>query len=185
MRKSVTLSPKTGTFKRPEVLRHMPSMRTAKYYLIAAGLVLISLVTPNRVQAQTYIYTFTENGSPGYSLTTDPISLVTASTTLYDSSLSSSYPSDPAYVTLDYGSNGGIWFEDPAGTGGGEYGAFFTLADFESVGTYSNITGTLQVTEVSPTPELSSGVLMLTGTGLFGVMLVMRKRIAKGLPQAT
>ena len=150
-------------------------------WLLPSLLLFLAIGAPI-VHAQTYIYTFTENeGSESF--TTDPISLVTAPTTLSDSSLSTSNPSDPGYVTLDYGSDGGIWIEDPTDSGGGEYG-LFSAADFESVGNYSNITGTLQVTEVLPTPELSSGVLMLTGIGLFGVMMVTRKRKAQGLTKA-
>jgi len=38
---------------------------------------------------------------------------------------------------------------------------------------------------ITPAPEPSTGVLMLIGVGLLGLMTVMRKRIAKGLPQAT
>jgi hypothetical protein len=46
--------------------------------------------------------------------------------------------------------------------------------------------GTAVVTDTSiATPEPGTSVLMLIGIGSLGLMMVLRKRIAQGLPQAT
>jgi PEP-CTERM motif len=70
-----------------------------------------------------------------------------------------------------------------------------TLSDpldssFDATGSgYSNIPGTWTcatcTTTPAPTPEPATGVLMLTGLGLLGLVMVMRKRIHLGHQQAT
>ena len=171
-----------------------------KIWWIVPVLVLIAVVGAPSASADTlftYAYTLSNNLTQTpytISWTTEPIPAVTIDTTLGGAALTAvsctgsfigigcSFSS----VELDAGNVGNqitySSFANSLGVDG------FPLADYGTAGTYTatNQVGspdTLVVTAVQ-TPEPATSVLMLLGIGLLGVM-VMRKRVAWGLPQTT
>ena len=160
-------------------------MRKSLWIILA--LLLVASVSPN-AHAQDFTYTVT-NTLPGYesSWTTEPISLELLSTDLAPADLVSTSVtgSEVAGCNVSSGVLDAFGYGEEITTFGGTTcaapyrvmvnGDGFRLSDYSTPGTYTGSYDTMVVTAVE-TPEPATFGLVLTGAGLLGFMMVMRKR---------
>ena len=148
--------------------------------------VLIVAIGAPYAHADSFVYTYTVTFDPalyGATFTTKPMQTVTMSTTLIAVDLRSYSLTGSFYLAsfdkfiLDYGGGGdqAILTSNGLGTASATYSSndMFPLIDYSTSGTYSSGIATLAVREV---PEPATLGLMLTGVGLLGLMMLMRKR---------
>jgi hypothetical protein len=165
-------------------------MRKSLWIILA---VLLVAIGAPYAHADSFVYTYTVTLDPavyGATFTTKPMQAVTTSTTLTPVDLASYSLTGSFYLgtldefILDYGYAGdqAILTSNGLGTASATYSGDdeFPLIDYSTPGTYSNgnRTDTLIVRE---TPEPATLGLMLTGVGLLGLMMLMRKRIGQRL----
>jgi PEP-CTERM motif-containing protein len=164
-------------------------------WTIPVLLLFAAIGAPNAHADTLYTYTFTSYG-PGVnnivlSWTTEPIIAVTGDTPLTAGQLTSAsltgtvlYPATILSVDLD---DSGLGDQETVLSDGILLGQDnFAIGDYSEAGAYISqpAPDEVDVLTVSAiqTPEPSTGALMLIG---IGIMLLMRKRIALCLPQAT
>ena len=160
-------------------------------------IILAVLVGAPYAHADSFVYTYTVALDPavyGATFTTKPMQAVTASTTLTTVDLRSYSLTGSFYLAsfdkfiLDYGGAGdqAILTSNGLGTASATYSGDdeFPLIDYRTPGTYSNGNGT-DTLIVRETPEPATLGLMLTGVGLLGLMMLMRKRMGQRFPQAS
>jgi hypothetical protein len=162
-------------------------MRKTLWIMLA--ILLVSIGAPNAHADGVYAITFSGTGAPTTSDLLDYNSTSTEFTTpslqiAYDGktiTLGNDYPMTPPSL---YPTDSFTWYSDPLD-------GVFELVDqsnFTPIVIYSGAisattaAGVDDVTLTAQTPEPSSVALMLAGIGL---LLVMRKRIGQGLPQAS
>jgi hypothetical protein len=166
-------------------------MRKSLWFTL--GFLFVAIGAPNAHADTLYTYTFTDN-NPNFptfanTWTTRPIAAVTAETDIAAANLAS-YSATGSYwegmglskVILDYAGIGAQDIFSPLGIDLIQ-ADYFALGEYSTPGTYtsSNTGDTLSVSAIQ-TPEPSTVALMLAGIGF---LLVMRKRIGQGLPQAS
>jgi hypothetical protein len=167
-------------------------MRKSSWIILVLSLFAAIGAPGARADSFTYSYTWS-SASAGMSFTTAPIAGVTMDTTVPAADLTAATNSGSwagcatTSVRLDVGGQGST----EAHLNGSACGVLtvdifdsYAQFDYTTPGTYTDAftKSTLVVTDVSAVPEPSSVAFMLVGIGF---ILVMRKRIAKGLPQAT
>jgi hypothetical protein len=167
-------------------------------WIIAVLLLFAAIGAPN-ARADTmdaYTYTIAFGSTIEWTWTTFPLAPVTGPTTILATALASYSPAETACsvsnpftsVTLDlgFGLQGAI--ETTCAIGGAVPSGSWTLAEYSTPGTYPRScsggfgTCTLTVVQATATPEPATVGLILLGMGL---VFVMRKRMAQGLPPAT
>jgi hypothetical protein len=162
-------------------------MRKSLWIMLAVMVVAVN--APN-AHADSFTYAYSNSGD-GISWTTEAIPAVTMPTTVLAADLTATSNTGfvagcvTSSVTLDANGDGGTaTFFSGCSTGAIELGDGFSIADYSTPGTYINsiTSSTLVVTAAAvATPEPSSVALMLLGVGAL-LLLVMRRRIAQGLP---
>jgi hypothetical protein len=160
-----------------------------KFLWFTLGFLFVVIGAPNAHADTLYTYTFTDTTNFADTWTTRPIAAVTAETDIAAANLAS-YSATGSYwegmglskVILDYAGIGAQDIFSPLGIDLIQ-ADYFALGEYSTPGTYtsSNTGDTLSVSAIQ-TPEPSTVALMLAGIGF---LLVMRKRIGQGLPQAS
>jgi hypothetical protein len=154
-----------------------------KFLWFTLGFLFVVIGAPNAHADTLYTYTFTDTTNFADTWTTRPIAAVTAETDIAAANLASYSALDGlSEVILDYAGVGFQGVITPLGTTVITFDNF-TIGEYSTPGTYtsSNTGDTLSVSAIQ-TPEPSTVGLMLAGIGF---LLVMRKRIGQGLPQAS
>jgi hypothetical protein len=165
-------------------------MRKSLWIILAV--LLVAIAAPD-AHADSFTYTYTDTVGDDFSWTTAAISAVSMQTTLPAADLTATSTSGPtagcvtSTVILDSGGFGSTdTFFSGCSTHGIANADGFALADYSTPGTYFGVgLGTMVVTAAVAAvaaPEPSSVGLLLAGIGL---LVVMRKRIGQGLPQAS
>ncbi len=167
-------------------------MRNSLWIIVA---ILLVAVGAPYAHADSFVYTYDVTFDPavyGATFTTKPMQAVTMSRTLTAVDLRSYSLTGSFYLAsfdkfiLDYGGAGdqAILTSNGLGTASATYSSndALPLIDYRTAGTYSSGVATLSVSRV---PEPATLGLMLTGVGLLGLMILMRKRIGHDLPRAS
>lgn len=161
-------------------------MPSPKAFIAVLGLVIgLCFAAPNAVADQ-FVYTYTIGPSGfGSTFTTEPMSAVTAETTILAGDLASFSLTGSFFqgktltsLVLDAGGIGDQHIISSTGNVGSADG--FLLSEYATPGTYTSGISTLTVTDVTATPEPGSLALTLAAVGL---VFTVRKRWSLGLPQ--